>query len=133
MASCEFAGGIKNVRGTISKHIIKKGQQAYVTSVVAKVTSSGKQRIYIQQRPVRTKPAGEKELKARTLFAEIIGRVKDLPDEQKELYAKEMKSSKGKFNGKKYATLRGYIVARLYAEEKAKLANIGGNMGETCD
>ena len=125
MASCEFAGGIKNVRGTISRHIVKKGEQTYVTSVVAKVTSSGKQRIYIQQKPVRTTPVREKELKARALFAEIIGRVKNLPDEQVQAFNDQWRKDRMKFNGKKYATLRGYIVARLYAEEKARLANIG--------
>ena len=113
------------MRGTISRHTVKSHGVTYITSVVAKVTSSGKQRIYIQQRPERTTPVSERERKARAVFAEMIGKVKDMSDEQKEVYAKEMKRSKGKFNGRKYSSLRGYIVARLYAEEKARLENIG--------
>ena len=81
----------------------------------------------------RKSRVSEKEQAARSQFALISEKIKNLSEEKWMIYRDEYVADKYKFNGKKYATLRGYIVARLYAEEKARLANIGGNMGETCD
>ena len=63
-----------------------------------------------------TKPS-ENELAARSRFSQISLRISNLTEEQRTRYAQEWQISKYKFNGKSYATLRGYIMARLYAEQ----------------
>ena len=65
----------------------------------------------------RTTPLSDKEIEARKRFARFSFIFKNMPEETKLQYAREMKARKGKFNGKIYNTLRGYIMARLYAEE----------------
>lgn len=63
-----------------------------------------------------TKPSGN-ELAARSRFAQISLKLSNLTEEQRTRYAQEWQISDYKFNGKLYATLRGYIMARLYAEQ----------------
>ena len=83
-------------------------------------------RVYVLPRNKRTggfgyerkTPASEKELAARAKFAIISERIKTMPEDQKRLYQQEWKAAKYKFNGKKYGSLRGYIMARLYDEQK---------------
>ena len=58
------------------------------------------------------------EIAARDKFKQISARVKDIPMDEKLAYHAQWKKANYKFNGKKYATLRGYIIARLYAEDK---------------
>ena len=65
----------------------------------------------------RTTPLSDKEIEARKRFARFSFIFKQMPEETKLQYAREMKAAKGKFNGKEYRSLRGYIMARLYAEE----------------
>ena len=43
-----------------------------------------------------------------------------MSQDEKMKYAKEMKAANYKLNGKEYATLRGYIIARLYAAKVVK-------------
>ena len=59
----------------------------------------------------------ENEIATRARFAQIAGMIKALSEEQKAQYQKEWKAANYKFNGKKYNTLRGYVIARLYAEQ----------------
>jgi len=66
-----------------------------------------------------TKPSGN-ELAARSRFAQISQTLNNLTEEQRTRYAQEWQISKYKFNGKSYATLRGYIMARLYAEQTSQ-------------
>ena len=65
----------------------------------------------------RTKPS-EAELGTRAKFAQVSHIIKIMPEEQKMAYRKQWVKDKYKFNGKKYATLNGYIRARIYAEFK---------------
>jgi hypothetical protein len=58
----------------------------------------------------------EKEQASRSRFALIAERIKNLSDEERMNYHEQWRAAKYMFNGKKYATLRGYIMARLYAE-----------------
>lgn len=60
----------------------------------------------------------EKERASRARFAAIADAIKNLSEEQLKFYQKQWRKNKFMFNGKKYATLRGYIMARLYAEQK---------------
>ena len=56
------------------------------------------------------------EIAARDKFKQISARVKDIPMDEKLAYHAQWKKANYKFNGKKYGSLRGYIMARLYAE-----------------
>ena len=66
----------------------------------------------------RKSPLSKKEIAARERFKKFSDCIANMSDEQKRKYHKEWKAAKYKFNGKEYATLRGYIMARLYAENK---------------
>ena len=61
------------------------------------------------------------ELAARQKFQTIALAIKALPEEQRMKYQREWQKNSYKFNGKKYATLRGYIMARMYTEIQTKL------------
>ena len=116
MAKCDFAGGIKNVRGTLSKTIFFDHGKKVTRRVVAKVYN-GKQRVYINQTYERRSAPSANEVAARARFAQVNRQLNALTEEQKKEYAREWKAAGYKFNGKKYNTLRGYIVGRLYAAE----------------
>lgn len=66
----------------------------------------------------RKAAVSDKELEARNLFKKISEKVAAMTDAEKQEYARQWKKANYKFNGKKYCTLRGFIVAKLYAEEK---------------
>jgi len=66
----------------------------------------------------RTAPLSPKELESRGRFFNVCQAIKNLSDYEKEQYKRQWSADKYHFNGKKYATLRGYIMARLYAEAK---------------
>ena len=114
MAKCDFAGGIKNVRGTLSKTIFFDHGKKITRRVVAKVCN-GKQRVYIRDERQRSTPPSEKELCARVRFTAAATYWMSLTDEQKQQYALEMRRANCKFNGKQYKMLRGYVIARFYA------------------
>ena len=63
----------------------------------------------------RKTPITEKEKLIRTQFKAASVYWNSLLDEQKQRFADEYKRSKCMFNGKKYATLRGYVIARFFA------------------
>ncbi len=65
----------------------------------------------------RSTPLSDNEISARKQFVLVSQIIKNMPEEKKLQYAREMKAAKGKFNGKIYSSLRGYIMARLYAEQ----------------
>ena len=58
------------------------------------------------------------EMESRGRFKRVTEIYTSLSDETKQQYSREWKKAKYKFNGKKYCTLRGYIIARLYADMK---------------
>ena len=73
-------------------------------------------RCYISQKKERTKPLSANEIACRARFAEARTYATNLSDEQRKQYHDEWKRSGYLFNGKTYATLKGYIMARFYAE-----------------
>ena len=114
MAQCEFAGGIENVRGTLSKTVFfDKGKK--ITRLITASVRGGKQRLYIRDRQERSTPVTQKEIIVRTQFKAATAFVNSLTPEQKKSYYDEWKRSKFMFNGKKYKTLRGFIMARFFA------------------
>lgn len=114
MANAIF-NGFENVRGTISKRTyFDDGKK--VTDVVFAQVRGGKQRVYMRRYKERTTPLSDAERNARLRFKEASEFVAKLSKEQKSAFADQFKISKGRFNGKQYNTLRGYIVARYCAE-----------------
>lgn len=60
----------------------------------------------------------EGEIKAQAQFKTVSAAVNSLSEQSRKQFHREWQKAKYKFNGKKYVTLRGYIMARLYAEMK---------------
>lgn len=116
MAHCDFPKEFGEVHGTLSKKIIRNGKDYMVRRVIAQVRN-GKQRIYVRDTPVGRCSCSPKAVDARNRFTEVSQRIKSLTPEQRDAYAREWKAAKYVFNGKKYATLRGYISARLFKEQ----------------
>ena len=116
MATCEFAGGVKNVRGTICRTVYYMDGVKHTKSVVAKVTRSGKQKLYIRDssESQRSTPVTAGELERRKKFADVCRTFANLSEDQKKAYALAMKKTRGKYNGKVYVSVRGYVIARLY-------------------
>lgn len=113
---CELNPNFKNISG-------KCGGLLYKT--FTRRDGKKETRVYILPKKAdgkfgyeRTTMPKKEELARRARFAAITARVSQMSDEEKHQYAVEMKRDKYKFNGKKYCTLRGYIIARLYAEYK---------------
>ena len=116
MAKCELKNGIiKSISGTIEKrsYITKDGKHSICT--VGRVIN-GKQHIYLREYKPRKTPLSPAELQARQRFAVVQNQIAHMPKEQMEQYAQEFKTSAGKYNGKSYLTLRGFIAAHLYAQ-----------------
>ena len=66
----------------------------------------------------RTTPPSDKEIKARAQFSKFAVMYATLTDEERRSYAERYTRDNHVFNGKKYNTLRGYIIANFYASEK---------------
>ena len=70
--------------------------------------------MYFRDYKPRTAPLTDNELKARGKFAQAAMFFQSLTEEQKEAYRKQWVKNRYKLDGKKYVTLRGYIVALFY-------------------
>ena len=115
MANCEF-NGIHAVSGTLSKHVVVCNGEKITTSVVAKVIN-GKQKVYLRNYSRRAKPPTKSELQIRRRFAQASAFYHDLSDPIRRRYHAEWKKSGYLYRGKKYVTLRGYVIARFYAAD----------------
>ena len=91
----------------------KKQTRAYFMPKKGYDRRTGK---YIYGYSRKSKPT-EKETVARERFAKASEVFKNMPQDEKMKYDKEWKAAKFKFNGKEYATFRGYVIARLFAEK----------------
>ena len=116
MATCEFAGGVKNVRGTICRTVYYVDGVKHTKSVVAKVTRTGKQKLYIRDSGEcqRSTPVTEGEIERREKFRRATQVAATLSPEDLRAYSQAMRRTLGRYNGKKYVSVRGYVVARLY-------------------
>ena len=114
MANCIFPKEFGKVSGTLasSKHVDIVGRQ-YTQKLVASVTASGKQKIYMRRYYERCTQPSAAELAARQKFKDAAAYWKALDESQVHAYAGEFRRGKYKYNGKKYASLRGYVVARF--------------------
>ena len=66
----------------------------------------------------RSTPLSPKEIQIRKTFQQVNAALKAMTPEAKNEYYRMWKDAGYKFNGKKYATLRGYIMARLHKQIK---------------
>ena len=115
---CTLNPSFKNVSGRCGDMLFKTFKRP---------DGSKQTRVYVLPRNYKTgkvgyerkAPLSENEIGARNKFTIVSRQVKNLTDEQRKQYAKEWKAAKYKYNGKKYNTLRGYIMARLYADMDA--------------
>ena len=69
----------------------------------------------------RKMPPSKKELQNRARFMLAQQRLTNLSQEGKEMLVKQWRKDKFMFNGKKYATFRGYAMARIFAEINQQL------------
>ena len=108
--------GIKSISGAIKQ---PNGAQivfrTFTKPAVGRKPGETETRAYFMPKRERSTPPTEKELAARQRFADATLYFQTLSNGQREMYAKAWKRDKYMFNGKKYATLRGYLVAHYYA------------------
>ena len=118
---CSLEAGIESMSGKCGSLLFK---------TFTKADGTKQTRAYIMPKKGYNKRTGEyiygysrkskttkKETVARERFAKASRIFKNMPPDEKMKYHKEWKAAKYKFNGKEYATLRGYIIARLFAEK----------------
>lgn len=108
MANVEFPDYMKGVSGTLRSITLNDGTKR---KVIVTCSKSGKQRMYLRDYKPRTSKVSEKEQKQRSKFAEASQFYHNLSDEQKNAYQQQWVKSRYRFNFKKYATLRGYVIA----------------------
>ena len=114
---CQLIPGIKSISGVC-------GDKLYKT--YTKPDGSKETRVYLLQKKANGKygyerkaALTEREIKARVRFQKVTAALASLSEQSREKFYREWKAAKYKFNGKEYATLRGYIMARLYVEMDA--------------
>ena len=117
MADCKFLSGNALVSGTLKREVFYVDGVKHIKRLEARVTKSGKQKIYIRlDVPSNRKPSSNMTM-AMSRFTMASEVFKNMSQDEKMRYNKEWKAAKFKFNGKEYNTLRGYIIARLFAEK----------------
>lgn len=74
---------------------------------------------------VRHKPYSDKELAVRTMFTKAATAFATMPENERKQYHDEWVKANYKFNGKKYNTFRGYVIARLIADFRSAMPSKG--------
>jgi hypothetical protein len=121
MANVEFPDGIKGVSGTLCKHTVKTRNGVITRRIVATYSKrTGKQRIYFRESKPRTTPVSDGEKQRRLLFARASACASQVIADKTSPAFREWRErferTRGRFNGKKYSTLKGFIMAVMYAE-----------------
>ena len=115
MAKCILRDGIKSISGRIGGIEFRTFKRANGKTETRAYPLPRKQNgSYGYERKT---PLSDNEITARSRFAKAADYFKNLSNEQKQRYCKEFSRNKYTFNGKKYSTVRGYIIARFYAGE----------------
>lgn len=111
---CTLNSNIKSISGKcggiLYKTFTRNGKQFTRAYILPYDRETGKYG-YKRQAPVT-----KKEIACRAKFTLVTERLNQLSEDTKKQFAQQWKADKYCFNGKKYCTLRGYIMARLYAE-----------------
>ena len=114
MANVDFPDYMKGVSGTLSTITLRDGTKR---KTIVTCSKSGKQRLYIRDYKPRAGKVSKEERAARVRFTAVSEKIKNLSEEERMNYHNQWVAAKHMFNGKKYVTLRGYIMARMYAEQ----------------
>ena len=116
---CTLMPGIESISGSMKGKNGKKLTFKTYNRLQADGTYKKETRVYLQQKIQRSTPLSENEIAARNRFSEAATYFKNLSEKQKMAYYKPWKSANYCYNGKKYNTLRGYVIARFIAEHKS--------------
>ena len=116
---CTLSAGIESISGSMKGKNGKKLTFKTYNRLQADGTYKKETRVYLKPKIQRSTPLSENEIAARKRFSEAATYFKNLSDEQRKQYFDEWVRSNLFFNGKWYATLRGYIMARFYANDLA--------------
>ena len=109
-----FSAGIDSMSGSV-----KEKNGARLLFKKCRSDQPGHGRAYLLPRDTyvrKTKPS-EKELHVRTKFTQASYYVSFMPTPLKMKYYEQWKAGQYKYKDKKYMTLRGYIIARYYAND----------------
>ena len=109
MAKVDLMAGIQSVSGKAGNFVFKTYRRP---------DGKTETRMYPYKKQKRTTKLSQNELASRAKFKQVAERLNALSNEEREQYANDWRQNNYLFNGKKYATLRGYIMTRLYAEMK---------------
>ena len=116
---CTLIPGIASISGSIKQ---KDGRKiifkTYRTPSIHREGGKPETRMYLMDRQVRKTPPSEKELKVRCYFVKAQAWLKAMPQEKIDDYHKQWTDAKYTWRGKKYGTLRGFIMAHLIDELK---------------
>ena len=109
----KFIDGIESMSGTMD---CGNGQRMTITHRKSDKPGEGHARIWRKGDYKRKTEVGESELARRRIFALANKKIaKDMKDPSLvQMYQEDYKIAKGIFNGKKYATLRGFAFAQMY-------------------
>ena len=111
---CTLMPGIKSISGAMN---VANGRQMVFKTfrrTAADGTIKEETRLYMMDKKKRTKPLSKGEQNARQRFKQATDYFNELNEWQRAEYHHQWRADKYIYNGKKYATLRGYIVARYY-------------------
>ena len=102
--------GIASISGTFAT----SGNKKLVAKTFRKADGSKETRMYWLETQKRSTPVSPNEQANRARFAEASLFWKQLTLEERMRYTQAMKKDGYRFNGKEYASLRGYVIARFY-------------------
>lgn len=103
--------GIASISGTLSRSC---NGNKLVAKTFKKANGSTETRVYIMPPQQRSTPVTPREQANRARFAQASLFFNNLTPEEQNRYAQAMRKDRNAFNGKKYATLRGYVIARFF-------------------
>ena len=105
MAKCSIKNGvIASISGRLGDLLYKTYRKPDGTTVT---------RSYLYRKHERSTPLSPNEVRARIAFANAAAYFRNLNPEQLQSYREQYTKARFTFNGKRYATLRGYITARF--------------------
>ena len=103
--------GIASISGTFCR---ARDGRKLVAKTFRRADGTTETRMYWMAPQQRSTPVTEQETSNRSRFAQAALFFRQLSDEDKQRYAQEMKKHNYRFDGKDYASLRGYVMARFY-------------------
>ena len=113
-----LAPGIESISGSMkSKNGVRIVYKTYTKPSIKRPGGKPETRAYFvpESSYQRRTPISQKEIANRSKFRDASMYWLNLSDKLKKSYYDEWKRSKYMFNGKKYKTLRGYVIARYFA------------------